>query len=179
VCGLESESRIKQDCVFYLMSWCFSRRSWCAAGLKGQVSHIYKTNYMEENPCFEVNSSSACQQIPRVLQGSRFVKACTRAHHWTPIQSQINVVHIWYCISLSSISVLSFHSFLGFWSGLFYSVSPINIFYNFLYSLVEFVLHIMSTASFLLLEVPSTEYLVCCNANFWNGSDSNTISYRI
>jgi hypothetical protein len=29
VCGLESESRIKQDCVFCLMSW----RSWCAAAL--------------------------------------------------------------------------------------------------------------------------------------------------
>jgi hypothetical protein len=33
VCGLESESRMKQDCVFCLMSWCLSWRSWCAAAL--------------------------------------------------------------------------------------------------------------------------------------------------
>jgi hypothetical protein len=30
VCGLESESRMKQDCVFCLMSCCLSWRSWCA-----------------------------------------------------------------------------------------------------------------------------------------------------
>jgi hypothetical protein len=33
VCGLESESRMKLDCVFCLMSWFLSWRSWCAAAL--------------------------------------------------------------------------------------------------------------------------------------------------
>jgi hypothetical protein len=34
VCGLESESRMKKDCVFRLMSWCLSWRSWGAAALR-------------------------------------------------------------------------------------------------------------------------------------------------
>jgi hypothetical protein len=41
LCGLEPESRMTQDCVFCLMSWCLSWCSWCTAALT--LSHVKKT----------------------------------------------------------------------------------------------------------------------------------------
>jgi hypothetical protein len=41
MCGLESESRMKQDCIFCLMSWWLSWRSWCAAALSSVTVSSY------------------------------------------------------------------------------------------------------------------------------------------
>jgi hypothetical protein len=70
VCGLESESRMKQDCVFCLMSWCLSWRSWCAAALTGRFSvwsiqfhqNLYFTQRINESFLHFLTKSSSVNE---------------------------------------------------------------------------------------------------------------------
>jgi hypothetical protein len=50
--GLESESQMKQDCVFCLMSWCLSWSIWCAAALSESLLSL-RVAYVMYGPCSE------------------------------------------------------------------------------------------------------------------------------
>jgi hypothetical protein len=67
VCGLESESRMKQDCVFCLMSW----RSWCVAALRWcALWPIHNNQFMLPHP------SNLKNQRFRVLSAMKSIVFC-------------------------------------------------------------------------------------------------------
>ena len=73
---------------------------------------------MEQSPSSEANRFSASQEIPRILQNTKFHYRIHNNHPFFPILSQMNPVHASY-LTLSFILILSAHLHLDLRSGLF------------------------------------------------------------
>jgi hypothetical protein len=95
---------------------------------------LYKTNSIEQSLCWEANSSSATQEIPRVLWNPKVYHRIHKSPPPAPILSHIDSVHAHNSSSWRPILTLSCHLILGLPCALLPSGYPIETLYESLLS---------------------------------------------
>jgi len=121
-----------------------ARRSYCSATLLTYSLHSLThsltplthslTHSMEQNPSWEANRFSVCQEIPRILWNPKVHYRIHNSPPPVPILSQIDPVHVPHPTSWRSILILSSHLRLGLPSGVLPPGFPTKTLYTSLLS---------------------------------------------